>query len=68
MGIFKDRGVQVPDDVGEAIALRAEATDEHRKTLIRGFSISQLAAELSARRELNGFGDSLQITFLRRTG
>lgn len=71
MGIFKrnpDTGaVHVPDDIGEARAMRQEATAEHRRTLLRGFDVSQLSAELAARRELNHFGDSIAITFTRRT-
>jgi hypothetical protein len=72
MGIFQrrpkhDTSVQVPDDIHEARAMLAEASDQHKRTLIAGFSISQLTSELAARRELNHFGESIQITFTRRT-
>lgn len=70
MGIFNrhpDTGaVDVPDDIGEARALRQEASDEHKRTVLRGFDVSQLSAELAARRAMNHFGESIAITFTRR--
>lgn len=73
MGIFKRRPltntgpVEVPDDIDEARALRAQASAAHKSTLIRGFDVSQLTAELAARRQLNHFGEDIAITFTRRT-
>lgn len=73
MGIFKRRPradscpVDVPDDIGEAREVRAQASEAHKNTLLRGFDVSQLTAELAARRQLNHFGEDIAITFTRRT-
>jgi hypothetical protein len=59
--------IEVPDDVAEAREMRQEATAEHHAVVSQGFAISQLSGWLNERRALNHFGDSIQITFTRRS-
>ena len=58
---------EVLADIRHAQESRAKATEQYRKTLLRGFDISQLVSTLAARREVNGFGDAIQITFTPRS-
>ncbi len=54
------------DDVAHAQQLRAEASREYKDVVRQGFVVTQLASRLVERRALNGFGESIQITFTRR--
>lgn len=54
------------DDVAQAKQLRAQASREYRDVVKQGFAVTQLASALVERRALNGFGESIQITFTRR--
>ena len=56
--------VVVPDDIAEAQELRAQGELDRRDAITQGFAISQLTSWLTARRELNHFGDQIQITFV----
>lgn len=58
--------VPAVDDIDHARAVRAEASAEYREVLRQGFTVTRLAAALSARRLSNHFGDDIEITFKRK--
>lgn len=58
--------VPVPDDLHEAISMRAQASEELRELENQAPAVQRLSSYLSERRQLNHFGDSIQITFTRR--
>lgn len=53
-------------DSAEAEARRDEASKQLRDTFVRGFDISRMVSYFSARRQANGFGESIEITFTPR--
>lgn len=62
----KTEPIEIPDDVGQARELRANATAEHREVQSQTPAIDRLTGYLNERRALNHFGESIQITFTRR--
>jgi len=62
----KTESIVVPDDVHEAQSMRAKASEDLRELENQGPAITRLASYLSERRQLNHFGESIQITFTRR--
>lgn len=57
----------IQQDVGEARSLRKEARAEMQEVERKDPYVSGLAARLIERRDLNGFGDQIQITYTRRS-
>lgn len=57
------RQTSVPDDTGEALVIRAEANSSLTKIQDQAPYVARLTARLIQRRELNHFGDSIQVTF-----
>ncbi len=53
----------VPNDIEQAKELRLQGEVSRRDAITQGFVVSQLTSWLNARRELNHFGDQIQITF-----
>lgn len=64
---FKTTGATVPDDVGEAQSSRNDADAQIARAEGRAPLVSQLAEFLAERRRQNHFGESIQITFTRRS-
>lgn len=58
--------VTIPDDIREAQTMRARANRDQRELESQGPAINRLSGYLRARRELNHFGESIQITYTRR--
>lgn len=58
--------VAIPDDIAEAQTMRARAQRDHHEIESQGPAVTRLTRYLSARRELNHFGESIQITYTRR--
>lgn len=68
MGLFKKKPrVEATADVDEARELRADAEQVTRTARLRNDAIQRLTSDLVERRALNHFGDSITITFTRRT-
>lgn len=63
---FRKPLTNVPDDIDEARRVRREVEAQYQRAVNRAPAISQISATLAARRELNHFGDTLQITFTRK--
>lgn len=57
------RRTSVPDDIGEARSLRDEADTDLTRVQGQAPYVARLTARLIQRRELNHFGDSIQVTF-----
>jgi hypothetical protein len=64
---FKKPTVHVPDDVPEAQEMRSQAQKQLRAVTRRGPDVSQLVDYLAERRAQNHFGESITISFTRRT-
>jgi len=62
----KTESITIPDDIHEAQTMRAKATADLREVENQGPAIARLTSYLSERRQLNHFGESIQITFTRR--
>lgn len=58
--------IAIPDDIGEAQSMRARANADHREVENQGAAVTRLTRYLAERRELNHFGESIQITYTRR--
>lgn len=55
-----------PDDIGEARQLRAEAAQEILELQKQEPMVRRLVSSLAYKAARNHFGDSIQITFVRR--
>lgn len=53
-------------DVGEARSMRSEAKADLKEVQRKDTYVTGLASRLVERRDLNGFGDQIQITYTRR--
>lgn len=62
----KTESIEIPDDIHEAKSMRARATEDMRELEDQAAGITRLTSYLSERRQLNHFGESIQITFTRR--
>lgn len=67
MWFSKRRTPQHPEDIAEARQARQLAEHQLHTISGRGPEISEISAYLAKRRAQNHFGDSIQITFTRRT-
>jgi hypothetical protein len=56
----------IPDDIDEARAIRREADNYLANVTRQAPYVSRLTARLIERRELNHFGEQIQITFSPR--
>jgi uncharacterized protein YggE len=56
-----------PEDVDEAVEMRNEAKASLENAQRKDSYVSGLASRLIERRDLNGFGDQIQITYTRRS-
>jgi hypothetical protein len=64
---FTKPTTSVPDDVGEAQQMRREIEAQAEHVVNRAPTVARLTGYLAERRRLNHFGDSIQISFTRRT-
>lgn len=62
----KTESIEIPDDIGEAKSMRARAANDQRELESQAPAVTRLTTYLSERRQLNHFGESIQITFTRR--
>lgn len=62
----KQSRVEVPDDLDQARNIKREAAKDMSQLKRQAPYVSRLAARLIERRELNHFGDDVQITFTPR--
>lgn len=63
---LKTESIEIPDDIHEAKSMSAKASEDLRELENQGPAITRLTSYLSERRQLNHFGESIQITFTRR--
>jgi hypothetical protein len=63
---WKNRPNQVPDDLDEAKEIRREASREIAELQAQAPFVKSMTQNLLARRAANHFGDSIQVTFVRR--
>lgn len=62
----RTESIEIPDDIHEAKSMRARASEDLLEAQSQGVAITRLSSYLSERRQLNHFGESIQITFTRR--
>lgn len=62
----RTESIEIPDDIHEAVSMRVRASEDLREVESQGPAITRLATYLSERRQMNHFGESIQITFTRR--
>jgi hypothetical protein len=65
-GKWKRRQVPTPADIDEARKLREQQSDQLETVRRRQPYVDTLTSRLIERREINHFGDSIQVTFRRR--
>lgn len=58
--------IDVPDDLGEAQEMRDEAAQDLQALKRQAPAIARMTGYLNGRRDTNHFGESIQITYVRR--
>lgn len=62
----KRKPVEVPDDTGEAQAIRLETETELHYLKLQSPEVESIRRRLARRREQNHFGEELSVTFRPR--